>query len=199
MGEIATADVLACLEPIWDEKRPTAVRVRRRIGAVMKWALRGGDQRASISVDRLWLGLCGHGGFVGGRPHGGVTRHAVSNHGALFSRGVVWRPSGFESGRQPGVRQFFILVRASGDAVAQPNRLRTADRFSLSCAPPRWRPGFGAGCSVRISAFRQQSRCKKGQPFKTELHKGMFCNILCNWRSPIDLPILHLRGHLPNR
>ena len=39
VDKITTADVLAVLSPIWNEKRETARRVRHRIGAVMKWAV----------------------------------------------------------------------------------------------------------------------------------------------------------------
>ena len=39
---ITAADVLAVLAPIWNTKRETARKVRRRIGAVMKWAVAQG-------------------------------------------------------------------------------------------------------------------------------------------------------------
>ena len=39
MNRILTADVMAVLQPIWNEKRVTAQRVRRRISAVMRWAV----------------------------------------------------------------------------------------------------------------------------------------------------------------
>lgn len=42
LHEIATADVLAVLTPIWTKIPETARRVRQRIGAVMKWAIAQG-------------------------------------------------------------------------------------------------------------------------------------------------------------
>ncbi|MDA1059604.1 MAG: tyrosine-type recombinase/integrase [Proteobacteria bacterium] len=39
VSDVTTADVLAVLSPIWTEKPETAVRVRQRIGTVMKWAI----------------------------------------------------------------------------------------------------------------------------------------------------------------
>ena len=39
---ITTADVMAVLTPIWNEKRVTAQRVRQRIGAIMRWAIAQG-------------------------------------------------------------------------------------------------------------------------------------------------------------
>ncbi|MCV2865008.1 tyrosine-type recombinase/integrase [Albidovulum sediminicola] len=40
--DVATADVLAVLMPIWTEKAETARRVRQRIGTVMKWTIAQG-------------------------------------------------------------------------------------------------------------------------------------------------------------
>ena len=39
LDRITSADVMAVLLPIWDEKRVTAKRVKQRIGAVMKWTI----------------------------------------------------------------------------------------------------------------------------------------------------------------
>ena len=57
VGEITTADVLACLEPIWNEKRPTAARVRRRIGVVMKWAVARGYREDNPAGDAIAAAL----------------------------------------------------------------------------------------------------------------------------------------------
>ncbi|MYD87421.1 MAG: DUF4102 domain-containing protein, partial [Acidobacteria bacterium] len=42
VDRISTADVMAVLLPIWNEKRVTARKVRQRIGAVMRWAVAQG-------------------------------------------------------------------------------------------------------------------------------------------------------------
>lgn len=39
VDRITTADVMACLLPIWHTRPETARRVRQRIGAVMRWAI----------------------------------------------------------------------------------------------------------------------------------------------------------------
>ena len=39
---VSTADIMAVLSPIWVEKHETARRIRRRIGAVMNWAMAQG-------------------------------------------------------------------------------------------------------------------------------------------------------------
>ena len=41
---ITTSDVLDVMNPIWNDKRETARRVRHRIGAVMKWAVAQGHR-----------------------------------------------------------------------------------------------------------------------------------------------------------
>ena len=54
VSEITTADVLACLLPIWAGKRETAMKVRRRIRAVMQWAIPQGyrdDNPAGDAID----------------------------------------------------------------------------------------------------------------------------------------------------
>ena len=42
VDRIQTADVMAVLLPIWNQKRVTAQRIRRRISAVMRWAVAQG-------------------------------------------------------------------------------------------------------------------------------------------------------------
>ena len=42
IDRVTTADVMAVLLPIWTRKHPTAQKVRRRIGVIMKWAIAQG-------------------------------------------------------------------------------------------------------------------------------------------------------------
>ena len=42
VDRVTTADVMAALLPIWSAKNETAQRVRRRIGAIMRWAIAQG-------------------------------------------------------------------------------------------------------------------------------------------------------------
>ena len=42
VNDITSADVMAALLPIWNEKHETARRVRQRIGTIMKWAVAQG-------------------------------------------------------------------------------------------------------------------------------------------------------------
>lgn len=44
VNEISAADVLAVLTPLWADRQERARRIRRRIGAVMKWAIAQGHR-----------------------------------------------------------------------------------------------------------------------------------------------------------
>ena len=54
VSEITTSHVMAVLEPIWNEKRETARRVKQRISAICRWAVAQGhrtDDPAGIVID----------------------------------------------------------------------------------------------------------------------------------------------------
>ena len=70
VDRIHTADVMAVLLPIWNEKRETARRVRRRISAVMRWAVAQGYREDNPAGDAIGAAL----------PHNGVRRR---HHRAL--------------------------------------------------------------------------------------------------------------------
>lgn len=55
--QINTADVMAVLLPIWNEKRVTAGRVRNRISAVMKWAVAQGLREHDPAGDVITAAL----------------------------------------------------------------------------------------------------------------------------------------------
>ena len=57
VGSIASADVLAVLEPIWNTKRETARRVRQRIGAVLKYAIARGLRSDNPAGDAIGAAL----------------------------------------------------------------------------------------------------------------------------------------------
>ena len=56
VAAIGPADVLGVLTPIWSTKRETAQRVKRRIGAVMKWSIAEGH-RTNNPVDAIGAAL----------------------------------------------------------------------------------------------------------------------------------------------
>ena len=57
VDRINTADVMAVLLPIWNEKRVTAQRVRRRISAVMRWAVAQGYREDNPAGDAIGAAL----------------------------------------------------------------------------------------------------------------------------------------------
>ena len=57
VNQIDTADVMAVLLPIWNEKRVTARRVRQRIGAVMRWAVAQGYRKDNPAGEAIGAAL----------------------------------------------------------------------------------------------------------------------------------------------
>ena len=70
VSDITSADVLAVLAPIWANKRPTAMKVRRRVSAVMQWAIVEGHRADNPAGDAITAAL----------PRGG---HATTHQPAL--------------------------------------------------------------------------------------------------------------------
>ncbi len=76
VDQVATADVMAVVLPIWTSKHETAQRVRWRISAIMKWAIAQGYRSDKP-------GRRGHRGGAAGAP-----REGPSHAGAAVSRGL---------------------------------------------------------------------------------------------------------------
>ena len=57
VNRINTADVMATLLPIWNEKRETARRVRQRISAVMRWAVAQGYREDNPAGEAIGAAL----------------------------------------------------------------------------------------------------------------------------------------------
>ena len=57
VDRIHTADVMAVLLPIWNEKRATARQVRHRIGAVMRWAVAQGYREDNPAGEAIGAAL----------------------------------------------------------------------------------------------------------------------------------------------
>ena len=62
VADISTADVMAVLMPIWNEKPETARRVRQRISTVMKWAVAQGYRADNPAGDAIGAALPRHNG-----------------------------------------------------------------------------------------------------------------------------------------
>ena len=57
VDRVATADVMACLVPIWHTRPETARRIRQRIGAVMRWAIAQGYRADNPAGDAITAAL----------------------------------------------------------------------------------------------------------------------------------------------
>ncbi len=57
VDQITTADVMAVLVPIWMRKHETALKVRQRIGRVMKWAIAQGYRNDNPAGDAVTAAL----------------------------------------------------------------------------------------------------------------------------------------------
>ncbi len=57
VDQITSADIMAVLQPIWNEKAVTARRVRQRIGAVMRWAIAQGHRPDNPAGDPITAAL----------------------------------------------------------------------------------------------------------------------------------------------
>ncbi len=76
VSEVATADVLAILKPIWSSKPATARAVHQRIGAVMKWAVAKGYRPDNPAGDAIAAALPRNGNAIRHHkalPHGEVA------------------------------------------------------------------------------------------------------------------------------
>ena len=66
VDQVSTADVMAVLLPIWNDRHETARRVRQRIGTVMKWAVAQGLRQDNPGGDAIGAAL---------PKNGGIQRH----------------------------------------------------------------------------------------------------------------------------
>ena len=57
VDQITSADIMACLTPIWHQKPETARRVKQRIAAVMKWCIAQGFREDNPADDRITAAL----------------------------------------------------------------------------------------------------------------------------------------------
>ena len=76
VSEVATADVLAILKPIWSSKPATARAVHQRIGAVMNWAVAKGYRLDNPAGDAITAALPRNGNAIRHHkalPHGEVA------------------------------------------------------------------------------------------------------------------------------
>ncbi len=92
VADITTADVMAVLMPIWNEKPETARRVRQRVSTVMKWAVAQGYRGDNPAGDAIGAALPKHNGKTKRHhralPHGEVAAAIEAVRGSNAGRSV---------------------------------------------------------------------------------------------------------------
>ena len=91
VDRITSGDVMAVLQPIWNEKAVTAGRVRQRIGAVMRWAIAQGYRADNPAGDAITAALPRNGKqsrHFKALPHGDVAKALATVRGSTAGDGV---------------------------------------------------------------------------------------------------------------
>ena len=91
VDQITSADVMAVLQPIWNEKAPTAGRLRQRIGAVMRWAIAQGHRADNPAGDAITAALPRNGRqsrHFKALPHREVANALATVRGSSAAAGV---------------------------------------------------------------------------------------------------------------
>ena len=122
VADITTADVMAVLSPIWNEKPETARRVRQRISTIMKWAVAQGHRSDNPAGDAIGAALPKHNGKA--KHH-----HRALPHGEVAAAIEAVRGSG--AGRSVKLAfEFLVLTAARSGEV----RLATWDEIDKEAA-----------------------------------------------------------------
>ena len=108
VSEVATADVLAILKPIWSSKPATARAVHQRIGAVMKWTVAKGYRPDNPAGDAIAAALPRNGNAI--------RHHKALPHGEVAAALVKVRNSGSHAGVRLAL-EFMVLTATRSNEV----------------------------------------------------------------------------------
>ncbi len=124
VNRIHTAEVMAVLQPIWNDKRVTAQRVRRRISAVMRWAVAQGYREDNPAGEAIGAAL----------PRNGVRprHHPALPYAEVAGTIEVARASG---AYPPTVLAFEFLVLTA----CRSGEVRGAQWKEMDLAGREWR------------------------------------------------------------
>lgn len=143
VSEITSGDVLAVLVPIWAHKRPTAMKVRRRMSAVMKWAIAEGHREDNPAGDAITTVL----------PRGG---HGTTHRRALPFAEVSQAVAAIrESGAWPATKLAFEFLTLT---AARSQEVRLAQWGEIDLTSATWTipaSRMKAGREHRIPLSRQ--------------------------------------------
>ena len=110
MDQIGPADVMAVLLPIWSTKNETARRVRRRIGAVCKWAVAQGYRTDNPAGEAISSALP--------KAAGAVQHHRALPHSEIAGVLATVEASGAWTGTMAAFRWLVLTACRSGEARA---------------------------------------------------------------------------------
>ena len=123
VSEITSADVLAVLAPIWAHKRPTAMKVRRRVSAVMRWAIVEGHRDDNPAGDAITAAL----------PRGG---HTTNHLRALSFADVGTAITAIrDSNARPATKLAFELLTLT---ACRSNEVRLAEWSEIDLNTATW-------------------------------------------------------------
>ncbi len=121
VDRVTTADVMAALLPIWSTKNETAQRVRRRIGAVMRWAIAQGYRSDNPAGEAVTAALPK-------RPRQ-VRHFPALPYGEVGAALAAVRVSQAWTGTKLAFELLVLTAARSGEV-----RLATWDEFDLAAA-----------------------------------------------------------------
>ncbi len=124
VNRIQTADVMGILQPIWNEKRVTAKRVRQRISAVMRWAVAQGYREDNPAGEAIGAALPRNG--VRPRHHPALPYAEVAGAIAQVRRSAAYPPMALAF-------EFLVLTACRSGEV------RGAEWKELDLAGREWR------------------------------------------------------------
>ena len=107
VDKITTADVMAVLLPIWISKSETARRVRRRIGAVCKWAVAEGHRQDNPAGEAIAAALPKNGAIV--------QHHRALPHAEVGAALAKIRASGAYAGTKLAFEFLVLTAVRSGE------------------------------------------------------------------------------------
>ena len=112
VDQVSTADVMAVLLPIWNDRHETARRVRQRIGTVMKWAVAQGLRQDNPAGDAIGAAL---------PKNGGIQRHhqALPHAEVAGAIGTVYRSGASASAKL--AFEFLVLTACRSGEVRLAN------------------------------------------------------------------------------
>ncbi len=122
VDQVTTADVMAVLLALWNDKPETARRVRQRIGAVMKWAVAQGYRPDNPAGEAIGAALPKHNHII-------KRHHRALPHAEVAGAIEVVRGSGAYAGSKLAF-EFLILTACRSGEV----RLATWDEIDLGSA-----------------------------------------------------------------